>query len=191
MGHFHVGHIEQGFHRWVGTADHNAHLVATSLLVMNNKYIPSSLLQFSLQSTLGRSTPLKISLHVSGAYLQDSQRLWLHISQDQHFLLSRFWQICPFLDSKCTGNQPNRLCVEARQFVGDTRRHWGRNKLTDIFISFSLLKSNFLPSYTSKTKEACVQRSAKRLVRGCEKFVTALAYLFCLTCSACPCLGPA
>ena len=25
-----------------------------------------------------------------------------------------------------------------------------------------------------------LQRSAKRLVRGCEKFVTALAYLFCL-----------
>ena len=25
-----------------------------------------------------------------------------------------------------------------------------------------------------------VQRSAKRLVRGCEKFVPALAYLFCL-----------
>ena len=26
----------------------------------------------------------------------------------------------------------------------------------------------------------CIQRSAKRLVRGCEKFVLALAYLFCL-----------
>ena len=26
-----------------------------------------------------------------------------------------------------------------------------------------------------------VQRSAKRLVRGCERFVPALAYLFCLT----------
>ena len=26
-----------------------------------------------------------------------------------------------------------------------------------------------------------VQRSAKKLVRGCEKFVPALAYLFCLT----------
>ena len=32
----------------------------------------------------------------------------------------------------------------------------------------------------------CLQRSAKRLVRGWEKFVLALAYL----CSAWPCLGP-
>ena len=26
---------------------------------------------------------------------------------------------------------------------------------------------------------SCIQRSAKRIVRGCEKFVPALAYLFC------------
>ena len=30
------------------------------------------------------------------------------------------------------------------------------------------------------TGSQCIQRSAKRFVRGCEKFVTALAYLFCL-----------
>ena len=38
-----------------------------------------------------------------------------------------------------------------------------------------------------------VQRSAKRLVPGCEKFVRALAYLFCLALPgpAWPCLGPA
>ena len=41
------------------------------------------------------------------------------------------------------------------------------------------LQTNLHPLYLAYC-ETIVQRSAKRFVRGCEKFVTALAYRFCL-----------
>ena len=48
-------------------------------------------------------------------------------------------------------------------------------KIFRFFMNFPRRKKNFLGQMISY-----IQRLAKRLVRGCEKFVSALAYLFCL-----------